>query len=248
MDSKDSIFEKAMDHINEKYIEEALEPEKTVEMKYLAQRNTRLGKTWIAVIAAVLVYLLSGAVILIVLGGRGNKQDNGLTDYFRKQGLSAEVVNDPVHIEVSERPWIPKEDMLKRLQRAESILDCTIEEINYLKIKEKKSGDVWYVTTMKLSLNNVIRGTCDQKQFTVVSVAVTNASVDFFFEPALENCKEKMRAAFVLKKVGDNDYWTIDGSKIPIHELGEYSAVYCMAFDGNKLQYYGYEILLSELD
>lgn len=60
MNKEDVLFEKAMDWVEEKYVEEALEPANTVK----ARKTIIPKKGWILTVAAVLVCLLTGGVIL----------------------------------------------------------------------------------------------------------------------------------------------------------------------------------------
>lgn len=228
--------------VDETYIIEAAAPEKDF-------RKNRWIK-W-AVLAACLA-LVAGACIPLVSHllqkQEKNEEKNELVLLLEQHGFRAEAIKEPVNVGVADVPYRTREYAVEQLKKKETILDCTIEKIDRLKVRGQGSGDTWYVTTMKLSLNSVIRGKADQDHFTVVSIAATNMAVDYFCIPGLEGAEENMRAAFVLERVGKSELWTVGSSKIPAQELGDYRASACMGFDGETLSIDGrYEISLSEL-
>ena len=175
--------------------------------------------------------------------------DDTLTALFRQYGLQAEVIEAPESIGSTEIPYIRREDAVHTLKTS-TVLDCTVEKIRYIRIPEPGSKRVWYISIMTLSLNSVIRGKTEEKRFTAVNAAAltSDTAVDFFTSPLLEDCREQLRAAFILKEVGENEIWTIGDTKIRVRELGDYSAVICMDYDGESLNYWNYKIPLSELD
>ena len=163
-------------------------------------------------------------------------------------GLNAEVIENPTNITVSETPHVSRKDAVEILKNAELLADCTVEKISRIRILEPDSENVWFITMMTLSRNGTIRGRIEEEQFRVVNAAVTNEPVEFLSTPGLENCREQMRAAFILRKVGESDVWSIDETEIAVKVLGEYFAVNCMGYDGECIQYGDYSIPVAELD
>ena len=174
------------------------------------------------------------------------QQSHDPADFFREYGLSAKAAEN-LPVTGGETPFTPREEAVRFLHNA-VILDCTIDQLTRITIQEPRSGYIWCITAMKLSLNAVIRGDTEEKQFSVVNAARTNSRTEFLTYPGLEDCKEQLRAAFVLKKIGDDDVWTIGDGKIPVKNLGDYYGVCCMGFDGESLHYLNYDIPLSELE
>ena len=233
---------RVLGQVDETYIAEA------APFEFDGRRNR-----WIkwAVLAACLA-LVAGACIPLVSHllqkQEKNEEKNELVLLLEQHGFRAEAIKDPVNVGVADVPYRTREYAVEQLKKKETILDCTIEKIDRLKVRGQGSGETWYVTIMKLSLNSVIRGKADQDHFTVVSIAATNMAVDYFCIPGLEGAEENMRAAFVLERVGESELWTVGSSQIPAREMGDYRTSACMGFDGETLSIDGrYEISLSEL-
>ena len=163
-------------------------------------------------------------------------------------GLNAEVIENPTNITAGETPYVSREDAVEILKNAELIADCTVEKISRIRILEPDSENVWFITMMTLSRNGTIRGRIEEEQFRVVNAAVTNEPVEFLSTPGLENCREQMQAAFLLKSFGKDDVWTIGETDLAVKDLGDYFAVACMGFDGECIQYGDYSIPILELD
>lgn len=233
---------RVLGQVDETYIAEA------APFEFDGRRNR-----WIkwAVLAACLA-LVAGACIPLVSHllqkQEKNEEKNELVLLLEQHGFRAEAIKDPVNVGVADVPYRTREYAVEQLKKKETILDCTIEKIDRLKVRGQGSGETWYVTIMKLYLNSVIRGKAEQDHFTVVSIAATNMAVDYFCIPGLEGAEENMRAAFVLERVGESELWTVGSSQIPARELGDYRTSACMGFDGETLSIDGrYEISLSEL-
>lgn len=233
---------RVLGQVDETYIAEA------APFEFVGRRNR-----WIkwAVLAACLA-LVAGACIPLVSHllqkQEKNEEKNELVLLLEQHGFRAEAIKDPVNVGVADVPYRTREYAVEQLKKKETILDCTIEKIDRLKVRGQGSGETWYVTIMKLYLNSVIRGKAEQDHFTVVSIAATNMAVDYFCIPGLEGAEENMRAAFVLERVGESELWTVGSSQIPARELGDYRTSACMGFDGETLSIDGrYEISLSEL-
>lgn len=163
-------------------------------------------------------------------------------------GPGAEVIENPTNITVCETPYISREDAVEILKNAELIADCTVEKISRIRILEPDSENVWFITMMTLSRNGTIRGRIEEEQFRVVNAAVTNEPVEFLSTPSLENCREQMQAAFLLKSFGKDDVWTIGETDLAVKDLGDYFAVACMGYDGECIQSGDYSIPILELD
>ncbi len=227
---------------------------------------------WAAAAAGAVLILTAG--ILYVSGSIGRKEDpdgksnaaaeqeshdeqsdsaaeqdhSGPAVIFSEQGLDAELVEDPSEIAVNEMPYVSREEAVGHLNSAGAVLECTVEEISRIRVPEPGSDSVWFITTMTLSLNRVIRGKTEEERFRVVNAAVTNMPVDFFCYPGLEECRKQMHAAFILRDVDDGEVWTIGDQEISVKELGDYSVVRCLSFDGTNIQYENYSIPLTELE
>lgn len=176
-------------------------------------------------------------------------QSHTLPETLRQYGLPAQAADGPITISGSETetPQITRDEAADHLKNAELLFECTVEEISRAIIEEPDSDSTWYITAMTLSLNSVIHGNVQKDRFRVVNAAVTNEPLDFLSYPGLEACREQMRAAFVLRKLDGSDVWTIGETSVPVSELGEYTVVDCMGFDGSSLQYHDYSIPLSEI-
>lgn len=178
-----------------------------------------------------------------------SEQDHsGPAVVFSERGIDAELVENPAEIAVNEMPYISREEAVRNLNSAKAVLECTVEEISRIRVSEPGSDSVWFITTMTLSMNRVIRGNTEEERFRVVNAAVTNMPVDFFYYPGLEECREQMRAVFTLRELSDTDVWTIGDQEISVKELGDYSVISCLGFDGTNIQYQNYSIPLTELE
>ena len=240
------------------------------ETEAIGKRNGWIR--WAAAAAAVVLVLTAG--ILYISGAIGRKanpdtqseaaveqgsseeqneaaseQDHsGPAVVFSERGLDAEYVENPAEIAVNEMPYISREEAVRNLKSAKAVLECTVEEISRIRVSEPGSDSVWFITTMTLSLNRVIRGSTEEERFRVVNAAVTNMPVDFFYYPGLEECREQMHAVFTLRELSDTDVWTIGDPEISVKELGDYSVISCLGFDGTNIQYQNYSIPLTELE
>ena len=163
-------------------------------------------------------------------------------------GPGAEAVENPTNIEYGEPPYVSREDAVEILKNAGLIVDCTVEEISRIKIPEPDSGSVWFLTVMTLSRNGTIRGRTEEEQFRVVNAAVTNEQVEFLSTPGLADCREGIRAAFILKSVGEDEIWTIGETELKAKDLGDYFAVNRVGYDGERIQYRDYSIPIAALD
>ena len=170
---------------------------------------------------------------------------------FRQHGLTAEIISESAKVssgeEQQEIPYVRREDAVRFLKKA-LILDCTVEKLERIKIRVPESGRFWCITIMRLSLNRVLRGSTDEKEFSVVSASITNDPDRFLIHPEHENCEETFRAAYTLESVSESEVWTIGGAEIAVRELGDYFVTHCMDFDGESLHYRNYTIPLTELN
>ena len=201
-----------------------------------------------AALAACLLLIACAVVIPHLHKAAGAPAELSAAEVLTRRGMDAEVIDNPTITAASDGPYVSREDALMTLNNAELIADCTVEEISRIRVRETNTDDVYFITVMTLSRNGTIRGSTVEDRFRVVSAAVTNEPVEFLSTPGLENCREQMRAAFLLRSAGKDDVWTIGGTEIPVQELGDYFAVSCMGFDGNSIQYQDYKISLEEIN
>lgn len=168
-------------------------------------------------------------------------------EYFQQKGLYAEAIENPANISVDEMPYVPREQAVLQLKNADLILECTVETVSRIIIKEPGSDNTWFITQMTLSVDGEIHGDAEEQKICVVNAAVSNEPIVFLTYPGLEECREHMHAAFVLRRFDESDTWTIGDTEIPVKELGDYYISGCIGFDGECIQYLDYTIQLSEL-
>lgn len=212
---------------------------------------------WAAVAACAVIVLAAAGVPFLLGKANGNTgqselpteaQSLTLSERLRQYGLSAQVVEGPIDIAVSERPQITREEAAAHLRQAELFLVCTVEEIDRVTMQEPGSDNTWYITQMTLCVDSVIRGEMQEDRVRVVNAAVTNEPVEFLSYPGLEECREQMQAAFILRKLDESDVWTIGETDLPITELGAYFIVDCMGYDETSVQYDGFSFPLPEIE
>lgn len=214
-----------------------------------AEQGQKQKKTWIRWVAvtACLCLIIAGAVTVIPrLHKPASSQSISSVAALQQLGFDAEVVKGPVNVSSYEMPYVDRDELVKILETS-TIVDCTVEEINRIKVQAPDSNSVWYITTMTLSLNDIIHGDIAEDHFRVVSAAVTNTPVEFLSSPAIQDCREQMHAAFILKKT-EGEVWTIGSTDVDVKELGDYSVAWCLIHEGDTLQFQNYDIKLSEID
>ena len=201
-----------------------------------------------AALAACLLMIACAIVIPHLHKASSAPADLSAAEVLTQLGLNAEIVENPTITAAAEQPYVSREDARMILNNAELIADCTVEEIDRIKVREPDSDNVWFITAMTLSRTSTIRGSTEEDRLRVVSAAATNEPVEFLSEPGLEECRNQMHAAFLLRSVGEDDIWTVGGTEIPVRELGDFFVISCMGFDRNSIQYQDYKISLEEIN
>ncbi|MBO4872548.1 MAG: hypothetical protein J5496_03930 [Lachnospiraceae bacterium] len=237
--------------VDEQFIEEA------APGKQAAGAHSRVK--W-AVLAACLVLALVLAGIGLPYFGRsasGSQTESfdqpeqmryyKLPEQLRQQGFLAEAVDASAGTAGREMPYISKKEMIKVLKAADALLNCTVEEMDLIRVRSAGSDQTGSLTLMTLSLNGMIRGNAQEDHFSTVNISVSNTE-EFLFYPGLEDCKAGTRAVFILRRIGESDAVRIGDSPLALKELGEYSVVYCLEYDGEVFRFMNYEIPVTELD
>ncbi len=237
------------DKANERMLSNILEHNRSVNgnnEKNAHKKN--VSRPWLgwSVAAACMCLVIAGAVTFVLSQGNGLPlseaiEDPGITETLSSKGLeTADAEGMPVTY--GEMPYVSPDEILEMLNNAETVLDCTVKDINRTVIKEEGTGNIWSVMTMTLAVNGTIRGNFSGDTVKTVSASVTNLPGVFVTDPILEGCDVNTRAAFVLRKAGEDDTWNIGNSTVSVRELGDYYVNECIGYDGECFHYNQYTI------
>lgn len=157
----------------------------------------------------------------------------GIEKQISELGLEATIVHDPVLVSANEMPQITKEDLLKSI-KGQLTVQGVITSLESAVIEDNDS--TWYITTMTVSVKEVISGNSQLDELHIVNCAVYTGEADEGTVPvrSLAGCHVGMESVFVLKSLG-NRPWEIAGKEVFPLDLGEYYVVYCLDRENDTL-------------
>ena len=170
-------------------------------------------------------------------------------DGLQSRGLNSETVDKTV-ASVSQdtpAPDISPEAIVQTLKDNE-IIDGRIEKIERLKVTAPDSDEVFYIVTMEVSLDHVVKGEFSDETFTIVSVCKTNTPYEFVCVDDVYGyiASEKSSGTFILRKT-DDLIWTIGSEQICAKDLGDYTIYWNLSHDDYAVYYHNFRVELSEI-
>lgn len=200
------------------------------EYKPVPKRNITDRWKWIVSLAACLCMLVAVSLMLFL---PRDKLQVDMEKYMSELGLEATIVHDPVLVAANEMPKVTKEDLIKSIKRQLTV-QGEITSLESAVIEDNNS--TWYITTMTISVKEVISGNTENDEIRIVSGAVYTGAVDDGVIPVrgIEGCHVGMELVFVLKPFDDSP-WDVAGEEVFPLDLGEYYVVYRLDREGNTL-------------
>lgn len=221
-------FSNALGEVNDKYVSEAIQ--------YKAKKKKPVLLKWVAM-AACLCIVLIGAFSVMTLQ-QGNEPQVGMEKYMSELGLDATIVHDPVLFSAIEMPKITKDNLLESIKK-----NLTVQgEITSLESAVIEDNDsTWYITTMTISVKEVISGNSQNDEISIVNGAVYTDYTGVADDGAipvrgLAGCHVGMESVFVLNALDDSP-WDIAGKEVFPLELGEYYVVYRLDRENDTLTF-----------
>lgn len=221
--------------------------------------KTKSKDIWVKPLAIAICFLLViGTSFLFLYTPSSNKNPQNaipvteqnstspLLSYFEKKNIPAELIERPVFSGAIDMPIVQKENILNSINNS-AVVDGTINKIDTIKINE--NGYLWYITTIALKINEVIKGTANT-EITIVCVAYSNiTSENSISDPSIEGCFEGMNSVFVLSPISDASI-KILGKDVYLSDLGDFSVSYRLDRNNDELVYpfrQNISILLDEI-
>ena len=130
----------------------------------------------------------------------------------RAAALPVEQVENPVFVSREEEPVMQRDD-LKNMLVNNIVVWGTVQDCSYLRIR---AGDsVWYLTTMRVAVDTVIRGEADAPTIDIVSgECYTGEPVpeeEFPVRPGIADCIPGTEGIFAVSPVQAGAVWDIGG-------------------------------------
>lgn len=122
-----------------------------------------------------------------------------------------------------EEPVMQRDD-LKNILVNNIVVWGTVQDCSYLRIR---AGDsVWYLTTMRVAVDTVIRGEADAPTIDIVSAeCYTGEPVpeeEFPVRPGIADCIPGTEGIFAVGSVQAGAVWDIGGRSTAVREFGDY--------------------------
>lgn len=141
----------------------------------------------------------------------------------RAAALPVEQVENPVFVSREEEPEMQRDD-LKNMLVNNIVVWGTVQDCSYLRIR---AGDsVWYLTTMRVAVDTVIRGEADAPTIDIVSgECYTGEPVpeeEFPVRPGIADCIPGTEGIFAVSPVQAGAVWDIGGRSTAVREFGDY--------------------------
>ena len=141
----------------------------------------------------------------------------------RAAALPVEQVENPVFVSREEEPVMQRDD-LKNMLVNNIVVWGTVQDCSYLRIR---AGDsVWYLTTMRVAVDTVIRGEADAPTIDIVSgECYTGEPVpeeEFPVQPGIADCIPGTEGIFAVSPVQAGAVWDIGGWSTAVREFGDY--------------------------
>ena len=150
--------------------------------------------------------------------------------------LPAQELADPVFGADREEPVMTEADLVRAVN-ANPTVAGTVTALDTVRV-ESADGTVWYLASMTVAVREVLTGTAPAEVCVVCAGAYngTDADTGMVPIPQLAGCREGVEAVFVLRTV-DEGVWTIDGKAVNPADLGDYTVVYRLEQEGDRLSY-----------
>lgn len=240
-------FSSALGKVNDKYIMEAITYERKKKSGWLKWGAMAACFGLIVTVAmAALPGLLKGPGGVVPPPnpnlGPGISSPVSLLDYMAQMNLEAKEIVNPKFFDAAEMPVITKEQMKSAIENNTTV-QGTVTALNSVCVQD--SDTTWYITTMKIAVEEVLSGSADSEVY-VVCASNSNEILgsDMVPTPELSGCHKGMRSVFVLREI-HNELWTIAGTEIYPTSLGKYFVAYQLERDGNTLTFVEQNITVS---
>ena len=170
------------------------------------------------------------SIVLHIMGTVYYKKKNGaftntyVVDKINEARiLMKEQVENPVFVSREEEPVMQRDD-LKNMLVNNIVVWGTVQDCSYLRIR---AGDsVWYLTTMRVAVDTVIRGEADAPTIDIVSgECYTGECVqeeEFPVRPGIADCIPGTEGIFAVSPVQAGAVWDIGGRSTAVREFGDY--------------------------
>ena len=195
----------------------------------------RKPRTWViwGVIAACLCVVIAGFFVI--------RQ--------RPAALPVEQVENPVLVSREETPVMQRDD-LKNMLVNNTVIRGTVQDCSYLRIR---AGDsVWYLTTMRVAVDAVIRGEVDAPAIDIVSgECYTGEGVpeeEFPVRSGIADCVPGTEGIFAVSPVQADAVWDIGGRSTAVREFGDYIYRIRCSLQGGSIVYDDLVLPVSEVE
>lgn len=141
----------------------------------------------------------------------------------RAAALPVERIENPVLVSREESPVMQRDD-LKNILENNTVIRGTVQDCSYLRIR---AGDsVWYLTTIRVAVDAVLRGEADAPTIDIVSgECYTGECVpeeEFPVRPGIADCVPGTEGIFAVSPVQEDAVWDIGGRRTAVSEFGSY--------------------------
>lgn len=171
----------------------------------------------------------------IILWQEERETQSPLEGYLNALGLEGTVVQAPVLAAAGELPRVTEEELIASI-RGQLTVQGEITALESAVIRDDDA--TWYLTTMTLSVEQVIGGRAADDTLRVACGAVYTGQPqeDAIPAPGLAGCQVGMHGVFVLTAL-DGTSWEIAGEEICLLDLGEYRVAYRLDREDDRLTF-----------
>lgn len=167
----------------------------------------------------------------------------------RAAALPVEQVENPVLVSLEETPVMQRDD-LKNMLVNNIVVRGTVQDRAFLRIR---AGDsVWYLTTMRVAVDAVIRGEVNVPTINVVSgECYTGEGVpeeEFPVRDGIADCVPGTEGIFAVSPVQADAAWDIGGRSTAVREFGDYLYRIRCSLQGGSIVYDDLVLPVSEVE
>lgn len=136
--------------------------------------------------------------------------------------ISFSYVESPALVSLDEEPKMQRED-LKNILVNNIVVRGTVRDCSYLRIEAGNS--TWYITTINVDIDQVIRGGVDTSTISIVSAQCytdTDIGEQFPVQTGLADCVSGTEGVFAISNVPEDSTWDIGNKRVSVKEFGNY--------------------------
>lgn len=165
----------------------------------------------------------------------------------RFEEMPFDYVESPALVSLDEEPEMERED-LKNILLNNTIVYGTVRNCSYLRMEDGNS--IWYITTIDLDVDKVIRGEADTSTVRIVSAqCYTGADIgdQFPVRTGLADCVSGTEGVFAISNVSEDSTWDIGNKRVSVKKFGDYIYRIRCSLQGNKIVYGDFILSIDEI-